>query len=199
MRKAALVIGLIFALAALTTVANPQRRSKSMPPPSTHSVPSRATPTPSPAPSVKEIGESLWRVTLPADGNWFDTGIPVICNMEVDIRNLSRDRADKFLTKVAGKVFYNQNAGFDNMRTMFLLYIAEDQKHGPANIMVEHDFQDTIKLKIDDEGSNNSLFLTVRLEERHDFDQMRFNTTHMTLHEASRHWFKAMKSTLSRQ
>lgn len=68
-----------------------------------------------------------------------------------------------------------QNAGFDNMRTMFNMYVAEELKHGQgANLMVDYDFQDIIKLEVNYEGKNQSLFLTVRLEEERNLDPMHF-------------------------
>jgi hypothetical protein len=187
-----------------------QRRTQSRPPIA------RPTPPPLPDPSVKEIGDAIWKVTLPPNGQWFDTGIPVVCNTVVQIKDFTADRNHKWMVKLGGNVFYSQvtllmqnssekdfrfvNSAFNRFdEPVFQMYVREDNQYGPPYMIVDYDFEDTIKLKVDDEGKYETLYLKAQVFDETSLDSMKNNESHMALHKPHMQWFQDMKRKLTRE
>lgn len=158
---------------------------------------SSPTPVPEqiPAPSVKQVGNNEWRVVLSGQ-DWFDTGIPVIANDLVRVE--STDRKDKFLLKIGGGQWFSSESPLSAAWRGAAAVVGENPK---SNLITDYDFRDTVKLKLDDEGPNKWIAVTVELKGSwawfiHDPDQ---SDEHKALHEPAEVWKREMLERIARK
>lgn len=140
------------------------------PPPKPTELPSEPVTVTSPVPittatpSIARDGEFIWRVNMPYTGRWVDTRIPVNYWNNVNIREIDNFR--KTSHWVMGSVVAQlKNREFYSDRTYNLnIYLGNDESVNPGGYSYWHpvpmDFQDTIKLKLQ-EGRNVNLIVYV--------------------------------------
>lgn len=146
-------------------------------------------------PSVRQIGHDAWRVIVSGD-QWFDTGIPVVADWRVYIELLDGQFAThKWLTKIGGKVFFPVN-GWGGVGGDF--YIEEHNQYNRAALLVDYDFQDTLKFKLDDEGQASQVELSIRVSKLNSC-LLRKDEQHAALHSPHFEWAERMKEKLMRQ
>lgn len=146
-------------------------------------------------PSVRQVGQDAWRVMVSGD-QWFDTGIPVVADWRLYIELLDGQFAThKWLTKIGGKVFFPIN-GWGGVGGDF--YIEEHNKYNRAALIVDYDFQDTLKFKLDGEGQASLVELSVRVNKLNSC-LLRKDEQHAALHSPHFEWAERMKEKLMRE
>jgi hypothetical protein len=151
MRHSFLVIAVIFMVGGIFGVLY-LRRPVVEPPVEVPYIPPPSTPTPLPTPSVKEVGEDRWKVTL-VSSKWFNTRIPVIANQRVTIENTIE--GGKWIGRVGQAKFFSS----EQSNPASLLFAVRSDTGNFWN--VEADYQATLLLTIDDEGTATELILYV--------------------------------------
>jgi hypothetical protein len=156
-----------------------------------------STPTPEqiPAPSVKQVDNNKWRVVLSGSG-WFDTGIPVIANDLVRAETSGGD--NKFLLKVGNGQWFSGDSALDPNWRGAGAVVGENPR---SNLVTDYDFRDTVKLKLDDEGPNKWIVVTVELKgsgacfiyDPYDSPE------HDALHEPAEEWKRQMLERIARR
>lgn len=182
-----------------TDTARPTAEARNSVPTSSVPQPSREIPTPTPLPSfgVKQLSEYAWRVTLP-EGGWYDTGIPVVANVEILIT--SAGGKGKFMIKIKNRQMFSGN--WSGKPGKLIMVSEEDYWHSGDNqpiILVDYDFTDTIKLKIDDEGGERAMLLNVALKEGPDRCNDSENKVNPNIHNPTRVWAAQMREKIARK
>jgi hypothetical protein len=148
-----------------------------------------------PPPSVKQVDNNKWRVVLSGQG-WFDTGIPVIANDLVRVE--SDHRNNKFLLRVGNGQWFSSESDLDPNWRGAGVAVGENSKF---NLVTDYDFRDTVKLKLDDEGPNQWIVVTVELTGswawfKYDpYD----SPAHNALHEPAEEWKREMLERIARR
>jgi len=193
------------ATAQATATPPPSSTPISLPPPAvipatpvpeaTPEPPPPPTPVPLPPFSIKQTGNSEWRVILPA-GGWYDTGVPVVIGDRFNVESI--DGKGKWMTRFDGHVSFPWNPVGGGGLYQYFLVMEMNDGTGPAYIATDPTFGRTVELQVDDEGKEQVLRLRVWVEDSH-VRSCDHWTEHQAQHQQARAWAEAMKAKLARQ
>lgn len=159
-----------------------------------------ATPEPPPtvAFSIKQTGDQFYRVVIPP-GRWVDTGVPAVAGTLICVGDTEDNPRHKFIMRIAGiQQFSVRNVLANQWGAYTGIHMSEDSRFTPY-VIVTHEFRDTLKLKVDDEGSNEALTLNIYVDRERFSDPFYHIPGHMALHNESEQWFQMMIAKLARQ
>jgi hypothetical protein len=177
---------------AAPTPAPKGRRTEKVAVPAPASTP---TPEKEPPPSVKQVDNNKWRVVLSGRG-WFDTGIPVIANDLV--RAETDDQNNKFLLKIGSGQWFAGDSPLSSGWRGAGAVVGENPR---SNLVTDYDFRDTVKLKLDDEGPNKWIAVTVELKGSWAWSiyDPYDSPEHNALHEPAEEWKRQMLERIARK
>lgn len=137
-------------------------------------------PTPAPPPYVKQIGNTEWRVYVPIEAGWYDTGIPVITNKGVNIASQN----GRWQVQLGQQAWYNkQIPGF---RPSLTLTFTDNERF--IHCCTDYDFHDTVKLRVAEESDAREILFQVELEDL-EHGSRRKDPAHMALHQPYIEWY----------
>lgn len=140
------------------------------------------------SPTIKEVGDLTYRVTIKAEDGWFDTKIPFIAGTH--IRSESSNQI-KLLYSIGKRFKWYTNGSID-------LYSNEYQDGGRSEIYnITPDFRDTLWVKAEEGGT----VLTISYYEngfmcRCNMDNTPQCKAHWDQHAAAQAWRKEMSAKL---
>lgn len=138
------------------------------------------TPASAPVPYVKQIGDREWRVFVPIEAGWFDTGIPVITNNELIVSSPT----GRWQVQLGQNSWFSTKAWFQPGQG--LSFMLSDSKRS-MTCCIDYDFHETVKLRVDEEGGERAINFFVSLRDLG--DDGRDDPTHMALHRPYIEWF----------
>lgn len=137
-------------------------------------------PTPAPQPYVKQIGNTEWRVYVPIEAGWYDTGIPVITNKGVSIGSQN----GRWQVQLGQQAWYNKQT--PGSSPWMDLTFTDNERF--IQCCTDYDFHDTIKLRVAEESDTREILFLVELKDL-EHGSRRKDPSHMALHQPYIEWY----------